>query len=275
PTGSVNFFDGTNAIGSGTLATVAGQQVATLTYAALSVSPPDHNITASYIGDTNFTGNTSAILPQTVNKANSSVGVATSPAAPVFGQSVSFTATVTAKAPGSGTPAAIVYSQSVTFATVVTANAPGAGTPTGVVTFFANNVTLGTGNLDGTGHASFTTSAVPGGVQSITATYGGDPSFAGSTTANAFTENVTPANATVTPVQATKTSTAYGESVVFTTTVTAAAPATGTPVGVVNFLDNGNVFGTGTVSGGTASFTETTQLAAGNHSITVAYVGDG
>src|SRR5207253_1274995 len=193
----------------------------------------------------------------------------------------------------SGTPAAIVYSQSVTFATVVTANAPGAGTPTGVVTFFANNVTLGTGNLDGTGHASFTTSAVPGGVQSITATYGGDPSFAGSTTANAFTENVTPANATVTPVQATKTSTAYGESVVFTTTVgssvnpsvfsqpvtftatvAANAPGSGTPTGQVTFSIDGAAQALVPLTAGKATYT-TSALTGGGHQVTASYSGDG
>ena len=40
PTGTVTFSDGANAIGTGTLTTVAGQQQATFTTSALSVATP-------------------------------------------------------------------------------------------------------------------------------------------------------------------------------------------------------------------------------------------
>ena len=52
-TGTVNFFDGGTLIGTGTLSTVGGQQVASTAFSGLSVSPPDHAITATYVGDSN------------------------------------------------------------------------------------------------------------------------------------------------------------------------------------------------------------------------------
>jgi hypothetical protein len=78
--------------------------------------------------------------------------------------------------------------QSVTFTATVTVQAPGSGTPTGSVTFKDGSTTLGTGTL-GSGTATFSTSSLTIGTHSITAVYGGDPNFAGSTSA-ALTQNV-------------------------------------------------------------------------------------
>jgi hypothetical protein len=69
----------------------------------------------------------------------------------------------------------------VTFTATVTATAPGAGIPTGTVTFKDGSTTLGTGALNGSGQATFTTASLKMGVHSITAVYGGDARFAGST----------------------------------------------------------------------------------------------
>jgi len=46
-----------------------------------------------------------------------------------------------------------------------------------------------------------------------------------------------------------------------------------TATGMVQFLDSGNLLGTGTLTGGTATFT-TSSLASGTHSITAVYGGD-
>jgi hypothetical protein len=66
----------------------------------------------------------------------------------------------------------------------------------------------------------------------------------------------------------------YGQAVTFTATVSAVAPASGTPTGTVSFADGTMTLGTAPLSGGKATFT-TTALAAGSHSITVSYSGDG
>ncbi len=80
------------------------------------------------------------------------------------------------------------YGDSVTFTAVV--GGRGAGTPTGTVTFMDGTTELGTGTLDGTGTATYTTSSLALGVHSITAVYGGDSNYA-SSTLPALTENVT------------------------------------------------------------------------------------
>ena len=72
--------------------------------------------------------------------------------------------------------------QAVTFTATVGPVAPATGTPTGTVTFKDGSTTLGTGTLSG-GAATFTTSALAVGTHSITAAYGGDASFAASTSA--------------------------------------------------------------------------------------------
>jgi hypothetical protein len=65
----------------------------------------------------------------------------------------------------------------------------------------------------------------------------------------------------------------YGQVVTFTATVSAIAPATGTPTGRVTFLDGSVVLGTAPLSGGVATIA-TSALDAGDHLITVSYSGD-
>ena len=77
----------------------------------------------------------------------------------------------------------VVYGQSVTFSTTVSPVAPAIGTPSGTVTFKDGNTTLGTGTLNGSGKASFKTNRISAAntVHSITAVYGGNTNFTGST----------------------------------------------------------------------------------------------
>ena len=147
----MTFKDGPSTLGTGTLDSL-GQ--ARFTISTLAVG--SHPITASYGGDATFTGSTSSALTQTVKKASTATSVSSSANPSVSGQSVTFTATVTAKSPG-------------------------AGIPTGTVTFKDGSSILGTGTLDGSGQAMFTISTLAVGSHSITARYGGDASFNGST----------------------------------------------------------------------------------------------
>jgi hypothetical protein len=116
---------------------------------ALSVttlSVGTHSITARYSGDANYTADTSAVVPVTVNQAASATAV-TSSANPSFsGQSVTLTANVTSPGP----------------------------TPTGNVTFTSGSTTLGTVALSG-GSATYTTSSfTTTGTQAIIVSYSGD-----------------------------------------------------------------------------------------------------
>src|SRR5207244_35996 len=115
PSGGVAFKEGATTMRRATLDS-AGK--ATFTTSVLSVAT--HSITAVYGGDGNFNatgvgGSTASVLSQVVNKADSLSTVTSLVNPSVFGQSVTFTATVTAVAPGAGTP-----SGSVTFKDGVT-----------------------------------------------------------------------------------------------------------------------------------------------------------
>jgi Bacterial Ig-like domain (group 3)/FG-GAP-like repeat len=88
PTGTVTFSSGLTTLG--TAAVTAG--VARLIYASLPVGSDP--VTASYSGDTNFTGSNSAALSQAVTPAGSTLTLGSNLNPSVYGQTVSFTATV-------------------------------------------------------------------------------------------------------------------------------------------------------------------------------------
>ncbi len=103
--------------------------------------------------------------------------------------------------------------QSVTFTATVAAVAPGSGAPTGTVTFMDGSNTLGMGTLSG-GMATFTTATLTVGTHSITVVYGGDGNFTGSTSA-ALSQAVNPTSGVpvVTGVSPNSGSTAGGTAV--------------------------------------------------------------
>jgi len=76
----------------------------------------------------------------------------------------------------------VATGQSVTFTATVTPQS-GSGVPTGTVTFLDGSTSLGTGSLNASGVATFGTTLLAAGSQSITASYGGDTNNAASTSA--------------------------------------------------------------------------------------------
>jgi hypothetical protein len=239
PTGIVTFNDGVTALGTGPLST-SGQ--ATFTTVGLTTGP--HSITAVYGGDSKFLSSTSPPLAQTVNQATTATTVTSSLNPSTFGQSVTFTATA---------------SSSV-------------GIPTGMVTFFDGVTTLGTGALTTSGQATLATAALPGGTHTITAGYGGDTNFATSAS-SALTQTVKVS--TTTTVTSSPNPSTFGQSVIFTATVSSSG---GVPTGLVTFLDGATtpptMLGTGALNApGQATFS-TSALAVGSHSITASYSGD-
>jgi hypothetical protein len=107
--------------------------------------------------------------------------------------------------------ATITAGGSVTFTATVTGASGSTGVPTGTVTFLDGTTTLGTGTLNGSGVATYSTSALTTGAHSITAQYGGDTNFAASTSPAvtvtvqavpaSFTVSASPASLSVTPGQ--------------------------------------------------------------------------
>ena len=163
-----------------------------------------------------------------------------------------------------------IYGESVTFTASVKAVPPGSGTPTGTVTFMDGSTSLETvASL--ADEATFATSFLDAGSHTITVVYNGDGNFLTSTSAP-LNQTVKQAS-TTTKLTSSLNPSVYGEDVTFTATVAANAPGSGSPTGTVTFMAGSAVLGTGTVSGGVATFS-TSTLTVGVHSITAVYSGD-
>ncbi len=83
----------------------------------------------------------------------------------------------------------VTYKAPVTFTATVSASAT--GTPSGTITFMNSGTTLGAATLDTSAQATFTTSSLPIGTDSITAVYSGDESFLANTS-SALSQTVSP-----------------------------------------------------------------------------------
>jgi probable HAF family extracellular repeat protein len=229
---AVTFYDGTASIGTGT--TSSG--VAAFTTTSLPVGT--NSITATYIGDANYQPSTSPIVKQVVTKEASTTVLGSDLNPSTYGQSVTFTAAVVS----------------------------GDITATGTVTFKNGSSALGSSTLTG-GVATFTSTNLAAGTDSITAVYGGD-SLSLSSTSAPVNQAVAQA-ATTTTVASSRNPSKQGQSVTFTATVTATYA---TPTGTVTFTQGAVTLGTATLAAGEARFT-TTALPTGSDTVTATYAG--
>jgi hypothetical protein len=243
PAGTVTFFDGGTPIGT---AAVDATGQASFLVSRLLVGT--HTITATYSGNSNFlTSTSSGPLALSVAAADTITTLVSSANASVFGQPVTFTASVAATGPG---------------------------TPTGMITFKDGTSILGTVPLNSSGIARFSpTTPLAVGTHSITAVYNGDYSFLSSTSA-VLTQTITLAATQIVLTSSANPSSSIAV-VTFTVTVTAVALGTGTPTGTVTLRDGTTTLGTALLSpSGTATF-GVVVAPAGTHSITAVYGGDG
>jgi len=158
------------------------------------------------------------------------------------------------------------YGSSVTLtATVSATNGPA----TGSVTFYNGTTSLGTVVL-GSGIATLTTSTLPLGTNSLTASYGGAANFPASTS-SAVSVTVTQA-VTSTALSTSSSTPAVGASVTLTATVTVTS-GVGTPTGTVTFYTGSASLGTGTLNGSGVATLTTTALPSGTDSVTAVYGG--
>jgi hypothetical protein len=191
-----------------------------------------------------FVSNTTGVIYQ----AGSTMGVTSSSNPSAYGQAVTFTVTVT--------------------------GVPGGATPTGTVQFVADvTIPSATVNIGGPVSLSNGSAVSPAisnlavGDHSIVANYIGDANY----TSNAGTLSggqTVKTTASTTSLTSSANPSTYGQSVTFTATV---SPSTAT--GTVTFMDSTSTLGTGTLSGGKATYA-TSTLAAATHSITAVYGGD-
>ena len=175
----------------------------------------------------------------------------------------------------------VVVGDSITFTATVTG---GVQPPTGTVTFTAltyNGFTPVTTTLasnvpiDINGRASVTTSSLAAGGNNfgnhfITASYNGDATHQAS---SAKLVQKIHANQTVTTLSSSKQITNPGEAVTFTATVSAVPSGSGTPTGMVTFLDGTTTIGQVPLSNGQASLAKS-NLTVGVHNIRAVYASD-
>jgi hypothetical protein len=218
--------------------------------------PGTHTVRATYVGDTNFTGSSSMILTQTVNQGATNTTVSSSANPSLFGQSVTFTASVMVQVPGSVMPGGNVlfvidgntsqpYSEPLSIA----------GTATFPTYFFI-------------------------GTHAVSATYVGDANFLGSAGSLVGGEMVNQAS-TRTSLSSAPSPSQEGQPVTFTALISVQFPGTTSvepPSGMVTFFDGSSQLGQATVttSGSvTTAIYSTAALPAGTHTITASYNGDG
>ena len=147
PTETVAFYDGSQLLGSANVVNGKAVLVTALPFIG------NNTITASYSGDSDFATSGSSGLAQTVDQDKSKMTLTSSAPPATVGQVVTFTATVSAATPGSGTP-------------------------TGWVVFKDGNTVLATIELT-SGQTVFSTALLGKGSHSITASYLGDADFLG------------------------------------------------------------------------------------------------
>ncbi len=242
PTGSVQFFVDGTPIPAANSPVSLSNGVATLittAVAPLAVSGSAHTISATYTPDTTSAGNfntSTGTLRQTVS------------ADPTTTTVLSSTGGTTTQA----NPA--VFGQTITFLATVAPQAPGTATPTGSVQFTVDGsvmatVALGTDNTGGTyaaNVAGFVTSSLSVASHNILVQYlNADGNFSDSDNSAAVLNLVVNGDPTTTTVSLSATSAVYSAPVTLFATVAPTGAGSGTPTGTVTFFDanTGNPIG--------------------------------
>ncbi len=166
------------------------------------------------------------------------------------------------------------YGDSVTFTATVTPTISTSFVPSGTVLFFDGATEVDSETLVN-GSATYTTSLLAGGSHSITVQYNGDSNFSGSNSTPALIQTVNPI-ASQTGLKSSEDPSIDGDSVTFTATVSSSSstPGVATPSGKVEFFNGSTLLDTETLSGGTASFTTSALAIGANQPIEAKYLGD-
>jgi ELWxxDGT repeat protein len=248
PTGTASFYEGTNKLASGV--SLDGNGQATFSTAALSSGT--HFITATYDGSFQFAGGSqSAPLAQSVLPDDTTTTLTSSVNPTAFGQPVTFTATVTAKAPGSGMPIGFVQFDE--------------GTKVLYSTFMDTP----------SGQATFSTSALAVGTHTITAAYIGLANFNASQGNDSASPEVVNQQGTGSAVTSSPSPAVLGQPVTFTAHVSMQGLGSVKPTGTVMFKEGSTVLASSVPVNalGQAIFV-TSTLALGSNTITVSYSGN-
>jgi sugar lactone lactonase YvrE len=167
------------------------------------------------------------------------------------------------------------FGQSITFTATVTTGAS-AGNLTGTVTFYDGATVLASGvslNAPGTtATATFTTATLAVDKHAITVQYSGDTGHSSSSSTPALTQNVL--EGTVTNLVSNLNPSPLGQVVTFTAKVTAPDGGGVTPDGTITFFDGTTILANVPLNTSAVATYSTAALAAGAHSLTAVYGGD-
>jgi hypothetical protein len=212
---------------------------------AVPVATGNRQVIASYPGDGNYNSSTSGATILLSAQGTPILSLKASPNPATYGALVTLTATVT----GTGL------------------------TPTGTVAFLAGSGQLGTGVLNSSGVATYTTSTLAAGQDSITAYYEGDGNYVTATSSAVVlpvygaltpTLTVTPSASSITTVQALTVTIAVG-----------GGSGNPTPTGSVILTGGGYTSAATTLSSGNAQINVPAgSLATGSDTLTASYTPD-
>jgi arabinan endo-1,5-alpha-L-arabinosidase len=239
PIGVVTFYDGTTALQP---VDVTGKT--SVSFTTTSLNGGVHSLTAGYAGDQVNAPSTSAPVALTVF-VPTTTSLTASPTLVGFGAPVTLTATIAA----------------------------GSYIPTGTVNFTYGTTYLGAATLSG-GTASFVTSALPLGTDTVTATYAPTTYFNGSAAASTnVTVHPLLINTTVALAASSTGTIASGTQETFSATLTPASSGSAAPTGTITFLDGTTVLGVVALTSNAATLA-TKQFTVGANAITAVYSGD-
>jgi hypothetical protein len=205
----------------------------------------NHEVLASYPGDTDRAASESdTVVLATIPQVVTATTLMAAPNPAFAGQPITLTATVV--------PAPT-------------------GATGGTVSFFNGATLLGTGTINSSGIATFTSSNLPTGPLSLTAAYSGNTSSAGSTSAIQIV-TVNPQTVTTIALNATPNPASPGQAVILTATVVPAP--TGVPAGTVSFFSGTTLLGTANLNSSGVAVLSTTGLSSGANTITAVYSGN-
>jgi hypothetical protein len=213
-------------------------------------SPFPASVTA-FPGSADYAATQAAPMTFTIAPAKASVALSSSTGSAVFGQAVTFTATVT-----------------------------GPGAPAGSVTFSAGGTVLGTVTLNASGRATLTTSALAIGSHAVVASYGGSAAL-GAATSGSSPVSIAQAGSQVVLVPHATYKKKKVVELTLAAEVSPVAPGGGMPTGTVTFemmqkhkkTLKAIVIGTASLSGGTATLSVKPSQVL-KKPVTILYAGD-
>ena len=253
PTGNITFADTLPPLFAGNPYGLNSEGYTVTPSAVSTFAPGSHSITAHYGGDLSFQANTSVPAPFTITQASTNMTLEGTGGDSNVGQSIRFFGLLGGTSCGNP--------------------------PTGTVTFFNGTTQIGspltiqafTNDCQISGNVALDVSTLPVGVNSITAKYGGDANYTGSTSAVGKADIQIP---TTIAVSTSAPTIQQGTSVTFTATLTPSQSFSTAPTGTVQFSSNNtNIGAPVTLSGGVAAFT-TNSLPVGSLDVLANYSGD-